>query len=182
MTEDYRHCDTEHLRDYPGCFEECGHDVCTGGTLVAEVKPISLLDQIKEVRGARLRLEVAKLEKEQSFTEWEKANTDLLQEVNSAFAEVTTSETLLRELTVKAYNETGSKTPAPGVGIREVTKLEYDPKEALKWAMSHQIALSLDKKSFEGFAKATPLDFVEVKTEPQATIATDLNKALEEKK
>jgi len=28
--------------------------------------------------------------------------------------------------------------------------------------MSHQIALSLDKKSFESFAKATPLEFVTI--------------------
>jgi len=139
---------------------------------------ISLLDQIKEVAVARQRLEVAKLEKEMAFATWEKEHADLLQEVNSAFAEVTVTETLLRELTIKAYNETGSKNPAPGVGIRELTKLDYDPKEALKWALHHEIALSLDKKSFEGFAKATPLDFVKVSTEPQATIATDLSKAL----
>lgn len=31
-----RVCDTEHLRDYPGCHEECEHDVCTGGTRVDE--------------------------------------------------------------------------------------------------------------------------------------------------
>ena len=30
----YRHCDTEHLRDYPDCYEECEHDICTGGTPV----------------------------------------------------------------------------------------------------------------------------------------------------
>ncbi len=138
-----------------------------------------LLGHVKEVAVARQRLEVAKILKEQAFAKWEKDNADLIQEVNVASAEVTTTETLLRELTIKAYNETGNKTPAPGIGIREITKLEYDPKEALKWAMSHQIALSLDKKSFDGFAKATPLDFVKVYQEPQATIASDLSKILE---
>ena len=42
------------------------------------------------------------------------------------------AEELLREATIKAYHETGSKQPADGVGIRELTKLEYDPKDALK--------------------------------------------------
>ena len=151
--------------------------------MAEEVKQeVSLLDQIKEVAVARQRLEVAKLEKEMAFATWEKEHADLLQEVNSAFAEVTTSETLLRELTIKAYQETGNKAPAPGVGIRELTKLEYDPKEALKWALHHEIALSLDKKSFETFAKATPLDFVKVSTEPQATIAQDLSAVIEQVK
>lgn len=34
-----RVCDTEHLRDYPGCMEECEHDVCTGG--IESVKQVS---------------------------------------------------------------------------------------------------------------------------------------------
>jgi len=42
--------------------------------------------------------------------------------------------------------------------------------------------LSLDKKSFEGFAKATPLEFVKVTQEVQATIATDLGKYIMEVK
>ena len=25
-----RSCDTEHLRDYPDCYEECDHDKCVG--------------------------------------------------------------------------------------------------------------------------------------------------------
>jgi len=52
--------------------------------------------------------------------------------------------------------------------------LDYDPKEALKWAMEHQIALSLDKSSFDKFAKATPLDFVTIREEPRAQIAQNL--------
>ena len=28
MPDNYRQCDTEHMRNYPGCYEECGHDKC----------------------------------------------------------------------------------------------------------------------------------------------------------
>lgn len=34
-SSNYRHCDTEHLRDYPDCFEECDNDVCAGGNKIA---------------------------------------------------------------------------------------------------------------------------------------------------
>jgi len=126
-----------------------------------------------------------------------KCNSDILQREREAWEEdfkeqitlvattkqdVIDAEAELRELTLLAYAQTGNKTPEKGVGIREVTKIEYDPKEALKWALHHEIALSLDKKSFEGFAKATPLDFVQVHFEPEATIATDLSEFIKEEK
>lgn len=148
--------------------------------MVEETKQtISLLDQIKVVAEARSNAKAYNEEKKKIYEEVEEKHASLFADAFNANQIVGEAETLLRELTIKAYNETGSKQPALGVNIRETTKLNYDPKEALKWAMEHQIALSLDKKSFEGFAKATPLDFVEVTTEAQATIATDLNKVLE---
>ena len=67
-----------------------------------------------------------------------------------------------------------------GVAIRIVTKLRYDDAEALKWAKHHDVALALDKRTFEKVAAVTPPDFVEIVTEPQAMIATDLEKALKE--
>ena len=134
-----------------------------------------LLTQIKIVAEAREREEILRVEEFKLRDAWNIANEKFLNELAQSKEATAEAEIKLRELTIKTYQETGNKTPAPGVAIREITKLEYDPKEALKWALEHKISLSLDKKSFEGFAKATPLDFVEVHTEPQATIATDLN-------
>jgi len=146
-----------------------------------EVKQtVSLLDQIKEVAKAREQKFLLGMAKQRSYEQWLETNLELMEQLANAETEVTEQEALLRELTIKAYNETGSKAPAPGVGIRELTKLDYDPKEALKWALEHKIALSLDKKTFEGFAKTTPLDFVAVTEELQATIATDLTQYLTE--
>jgi len=140
-----------------------------------------LLEQVKVVAEARQRALKALEAKNAARLKWESENRALLDEATLTAALVASEESKLRDLTLQAYHETGNKAPAPGVGVREVIRLDYDPKEALKWATEHQIALSLDKKSFEGFAKATPLEFVKVTQEPQAIIAQDLSKVLEVK-
>ena len=142
---------------------------------------VKLSEQVQIVAKARQEATELKGRRDALLEDWNKANQELLDALTQAGAGVAEAETKLRELALKAYAETGNKSPSPGVGIREVTKLEYDPKQALTWAIEHKISLSLDKKSFEGFAKAMPLEFVNIHTEPQATIATDLSKIEEEK-
>ncbi len=137
-----------------------------------------LQEQIKVVATARKLAQEKADTWKTARTIWEESNKNLLDEAMQTSQFVSAAEIRLRELTLQAFTETGNKAPAPGVGIREVTKLDYDSKDALKWAMEHQIALNLDKKSFEGFAKATPLEFVRITQEPQAIIATDLSKYL----
>jgi hypothetical protein len=134
-----------------------------------------LQEQIKVVATLRATVVNLKTEREKRYEAWENENRGLLEAIAEETESLSGQENSLRDMTLQAYEQTGRKAPAPGVGVRILTKLDYDPKEALKWAMSHQIALSLDKKSFEGFAKATPLEFVTVKEEAQATIATDLS-------
>jgi hypothetical protein len=116
---------------------------------------ISLGDQIKAVAQIRQGIKKLREEANKVYAEWEQQHNVLLSNLALSGQQLAEEESLLRELTIKAYRETGSKSPAPGVGIREMTKL-------------------LDKRSFETFAKATPLDFVDVYQEVQATIATDL--------
>lgn len=134
----------------------------------------ALQEQIKQVARSRQEAQRLAEEKTTKLKAWEAENELFLDTVKDAAHYRDEQENQLREMALAVYSETGEKKPAPGVAIREVTRLDYDPKEALKWAMSHQIALSLDKKSFEGFAKATPLEFVQVKTEAQATISQNL--------
>ena len=140
-----------------------------------------LQEQIRIVARARQISEQAKKEWEEAYEIWKSAHMHLSTNRDLVLVSQNEAEDKLRKLTIEIFNQTGNKTPTPGVGIREITKLTYEPKEALKWAMEHQIALSLDKKSFEGFARATPLDFVKITQEPQAIIATDLSKYLEVK-
>lgn len=133
-----------------------------------------LEEQIKIVAEARQVKANLDEQKKELYAQWEEATKPLLEQIASQSEKVTEAENKLRYMTIEEYKTTGNKAPAVGVGIRILTKLEYEPKDALKWAMEHQVALSLDKSSFEKFAKATPLDFVQVREEPQATIATNL--------
>ena len=133
-----------------------------------------LKEQIKIVANLRLKLGMTVEIKKSAYDMWLKDNANVLEAEQETRELLTKQEQTLRELTLQVYAETGSKVPAPGVAVREMTRFDYDPKDALKWAMEHQIALSLDKKSFEGFAKATPLDFVKITQEPIATIAAKL--------
>ncbi len=142
----------------------------------------TLKGQIKVVAVARKLAQEKADAWKSARTAWEEANKNLLEEAmqTSQFAQA--AETVLRELTLQAYAQTGNKSPAEGVGIREVTKLEYDNGTAFRWAIEHSMALKLDTNSFEKIAKASPLDFVKITLQPQATIATDLDKILSKEK
>ncbi len=138
-----------------------------------------LKEQIKLVAEARQKAQQALAAKIASLKEWEETNKQLLFNVFLTAQFVNDYEAMLRVLTLQAYAETGNKTPALGVSVREVTKLSYNLQEALNWAIEHKMALKLDTPAFEKIAKASPLPLVTVSQEPQATIASDLNKCLE---
>ena len=140
---------------------------------------MELLAQIKDVAELRKAYSEMQEMKKKLHAEWEEQNKNLLEQIDKQWQVLTEAETALRESTIKAYQETGNKQPAPGVAVRELTKLDYDPDQALKWGIEHSMALSLNKSVFEKIAKTTPLEFVKVFTEVSATIATDLSKVLE---
>ena len=130
--------------------------------------------QIKVVVEARRAYDRGCDAKKITYQDWQDANSTLLSCLLETEQRVKDAETLLRELTLQAYAETGNKTPAVGVGIRERTVLTYDGKVAFDWAKAHKMALKLDTRAFEKIAKADTPDFVKITTEPQATIATEL--------
>ncbi|KKK49883.1 hypothetical protein LCGC14_3130580 [marine sediment metagenome] len=135
-----------------------------------------LKEQIQVVIEARHEATVAKEAVKMAQEKWEEENDLIIAEAFNANRLVIEEEGRLRELTLQSYAETGEKAVAPGVGIRETTKLEYDTKTAFDWAVGHTMALKLDTSAFEKIVKADPPDFVKITTEPQATIATELNK------
>lgn len=94
---------------------------------------------------------------------------------------VGTAEIQVRAIARLEYEQTSSKTPAPGVEIKIGKLYEYSSEDALAWAKQTKLCLvpeSLDEKAFEKIAKATPLPFVKVKEEPKVFIATQLNASL----
>jgi len=135
--------------------------------------------QVKVVSEARKHAEDLKDAKNTSMEQWQSVNVELLQFLRQANETVDIEEDELRQLTIKAYEETGNKAPVPGVGIREVTKLDYEQPEALHWAIEHTMALSLDKKAFEKIVKASPLPFVTITHPVEATIAQNLEEVLQ---
>ncbi len=133
-----------------------------------------LKEQIKVVAEARDTAVEATASRMKALTDWQEANKELYDSERDTKATCQEAEEALRELTLKAYAETGNKAPAEGVGIRERTVLTYDGKVAFDWAKAHKMALKLDTSAFEKIAKVDPPDFVKITTEPQATIATQL--------
>ena len=137
-----------------------------------------LQEQIRVVAAARQEQKFLSDVKRQRLAEWESENKDLLHDISNNAEHLIDADALLRDMAIKVFNDTGNKTPAPGVGIREITRLDYDPQVAFLWATEHKVALKLDTPTFEKIAKASPPDFVKSLVVPQATIATDLSKYL----
>ena len=133
-----------------------------------------LREQIKVVAKTRRKSKEKADKRKSMYDAFIELNTDFFADVVVAATVVSEAEDKLRELTLQAYAETGNKAPVKGVGIREVTKLEYDTKEAFVWALEHKMFLKLDVKPFEVMAKSVDIDFVTITQEPQATIATNL--------
>ena len=109
--------------------------------------------------------------------QWEADNAVLLNDQAEITKMLEAAESELRTRALQAYHLTGSKNPAPGIGIRVVTRLKYTETEALLWAREHGTALKLDKSAFDKIALAAPgmVPFVTVTHEPTATLARDLS-------
>ena len=135
-----------------------------------------LKEQINAVVEARANANAYSEEKSRIYEEVEEKHASLFADAFNANEIRKEAETKLRELTLQAYAETSNKAPEVGVGIRVKTILGYLASEAMDWAMEHKLALKLDTSSFEKIAKTNNLPFVTITEEPQATIATELNK------
>lgn len=135
---------------------------------------MTITEQINTLVEAREKARELKSQRDTLLEEWNKTNQVLFDTLTQAGAEVAEAEAQLRELAITEYTKTGNKTVAPGVGIRVMTRLSYDGKEAMDWAMEHKLALKLDSSAFEKIAKTSNLPFVTISEEPTATIATEL--------
>jgi len=147
---------------------------------------MTLAELVKELAHTRAKLARLDAVISAAREEWERRfreeHNDILNERARMRIVVDELERVVRERAVEVAKETGDKTPAPGVKIRVVQRLKYDPKEALSWALSRGMreVLTLDKRAFEKAAKALKPEVIEIEEELQATIARDLEKALAE--
>ena len=135
--------------------------------------------QINLVVEARAKAGEAKTLRLLAFEEWEHKHEGLFLAEKEFGAACAFEESQLREMAVKVFGETGDKQVAPGVGIRVRTVLNYESKDAMEWAVKHELALKLDPSAFEKIAKTSNLSFVTITEEPTATIAAELQKVEE---
>lgn len=94
-------------------------------------------------------------------------------------------ENTIKKEAIKNYEETKDKAVNAHVGIREMTKLEYELQKAVEFCKDKlPEAFKFDPGVFEKYVKAmekiSPVDFVKISKVPQATIATDLSEYLDE--
>lgn len=139
-----------------------------------------IVDQVRLV--ARLRAAEAEATRQytESRVQWEEAATPLSEQRTRCQEELVAAERELRRMAVAEYRLTGSTSPAPGIRIKQITTLAYEPNAALRWAQQHGMALALDTRQFESLAKTGAVDssVVQVTTEPRADITKDLDAAL----
>ncbi len=133
---------------------------------------MTICDAIRMVVEARQCHRTLKTQVQTLKQEFDVCHAELFKEEIVSKEAVIEAETALRALAVDIFRCTAQKTVHPGVKIREVTQLAYDPHHALAWAMEHRMALTLDAKAFEKIAKAASLPFVQITVEPQATLTT----------
>lgn len=91
------------------------------------------------------------------------------------------AEVAVRAVADAEYAKTKETALCPGIGVRMLSVVRYNPADAFAWGKKAETAIipeQLDVKAFEKAAKALKLAFVTYDTVPQITIASDLDKAL----
>lgn len=131
------------------------------------------IQKVRELRATHLRLYNLTRALEE---ELQRAYANEYEALGAANLALKSAEEELRRMTLEAYQLTGNKKPAPGVGIRIMKALDYEECQAIEWAVEACAynCLKLDKKNFEKAAEALALDFVTINTVPQATISKEL--------
>ena len=140
---------------------------------------ITIRELAEALLAARIAAKSAALVLAEKQLAFELENAPLIQNKAEAEKRLADADDALRAFALVKYEATGNKTPGPGVEIKMTTRLNYDPAQALAWAMEKEVACFLDRRNFEKLAKILELDFVRISEEPTVTVAQDLAKALE---
>lgn len=140
-----------------------------------------LADQIAAVIAARTRAAEATGLLSQARNQWELEHKAELDAARVAREDLQDAEENLRVAATRMWlaSDRTTKTLAPGVGIREITRYAFHPDHAFAWAKEHGMCLQLDEKAFKKVADAgaVPATVVTIYTEPVATLATELRPA-----
>lgn len=141
-----------------------------------------VMTMLADLNAQRHELEVLTAQKAAAYEAWRTDNLALLANVDNTEAEVKRLEAEIRQEAVRTYQMFDNPHPYPGVEVKVFTVLTYEEREALQWAVTHGIALTLNKRLFEDIAKGptgAEMPFVKISKEARAQLAKDLSKALE---
>lgn len=141
------------------------------------------LEQLAEIHRLRTQVDVLKHTKQELYDTWLAQNAPLLVSIADATERLANQEASVREAATAAFKADGNRRPFPGVEVKVFPTLVYEERDAFQWALEHQIALTLDKRVFEGIAagpagQSQSMGFVGQYEEPRAQIARDLSKVL----
>ncbi len=92
----------------------------------------SIREQINAVVEAREKSQQAAELRTSAYNKWVEEYSPLLDDEAVAKSLCQEAEGKLRELALEVYAGTGDKAVAPGVGIRVMTRLNYEGKESNK--------------------------------------------------
>lgn len=134
----------------------------------------AMKEQIQTVAECRFEAQRAAQAKRVAEEAWRQENGELFAKADLTKQVTEEAEDKLRELILEHYAKTGDKKPLPGLGVREMKRLEYETATAYSWALEHKMALKLDIKAFEKICLVSLPEFVGIHIEPQATIAKEL--------
>ena len=109
--------------------------------------------------------------KKEIFDEQNKGTVNRINEMNE---ELNQQKEIITTQAKEEYALTSKKKLLGNIGIRIVKKLSYEANEALAWAKKHDMALSLDKRTFEQIAKTQPLPFVEITEDTKVTFPKEI--------
>jgi hypothetical protein len=124
---------------------------------------------------AEYRDEIAQIEAEIAETPAGKRLARARDLLKVAQGDVADVDKDVRVLALNAYAINNDRYPHPAIEIKMVTAIAYDESQAINYCREHlPKALKLDKRQFEKVAKVAEPDFVTVKQEPKAYIASDL--------
>ena len=105
---------------------------------------------------------------------FEEQNKDTVNKINEMSEVLNQQKEIITTQAKEEYKQTSKKKLLGNIGIRIVKKLSYKANDALIWAKKHDMALSLDKKTFEKIAKTQPLPFVDITEDTKVTFPKEI--------
>lgn len=143
------------------------------------------MDEIKELLISLHNVRARKEKEQAKFLElkrkFEEENRTLIELLDSDAKQEEYLKNMIREVVGQQYLQDGKKRREYGLAIRIERTFFYDPKDALRWAKEHKVALQLDEKKFKDAIKSgiVPEEIAKIGEVPKVLIPTDIAKHMD---